>query len=81
VRSLTIPTWTKPQIPRHETDAVITPNLACDSSRLRSGEHRRLVIYIPLAEKPGLVKRFGEDYEQYRRNVPRWIPRLTAWNG
>jgi protein-S-isoprenylcysteine O-methyltransferase Ste14 len=39
------------------------------------------VIYIPLAEEPGLVKRFGEDYEQYRRNVPRWIPRLTAWNG
>ena len=39
------------------------------------------VIYIPLAEEPGLVKRFGEDYEQYCRNVPRWIPRLTAWNG
>jgi protein-S-isoprenylcysteine O-methyltransferase Ste14 len=39
------------------------------------------IIYIPLAEEPGLVKRFGEDYEQYRRNVPRWIPRLTAWKG
>jgi protein-S-isoprenylcysteine O-methyltransferase Ste14 len=39
------------------------------------------IIYIPLAEEPGLVQRFGEDYEQYRRNVPRWIPRLTAWNG
>ena len=38
-------------------------------------------IYIPLAEEPGLVKRFGEDYEEYRRNVPRWIPLLKAWNG
>lgn len=36
-------------------------------------------IYIPMVEEPGLVKRFGEGYEVYRRNVPRWIPRLTAW--
>jgi protein-S-isoprenylcysteine O-methyltransferase Ste14 len=36
-------------------------------------------IYIPLSEEPGLVKRFGEEYEVYRRNVPRWIPRLKAW--
>ena len=36
-------------------------------------------IYIPLFEEPGLLKRFGEDYEEYRRNVPRWIPRLKAW--
>lgn len=36
-------------------------------------------IYIPLSEEPGLVKRFGEDYERYRKNVPRWIPRWTAW--
>jgi protein-S-isoprenylcysteine O-methyltransferase Ste14 len=38
-------------------------------------------IYIPVAEEPGLVKRFGQDYEEYRRNVPRWIPRMKPWNG
>ena len=38
-------------------------------------------IFIPLAEEPGLVKRFGEEYEEYRRNVPRWIPRLRPWQG
>ncbi len=38
-------------------------------------------IYIPLSEEPGLVKRFGDEYEDYRRNVPRWIPRLTPWTG
>jgi protein-S-isoprenylcysteine O-methyltransferase Ste14 len=38
------------------------------------------MIYIPLAEEPGLVKRFGAEYEEYRRNVPRWIPRLTPWD-
>lgn len=37
-------------------------------------------IYIPLVEEPGLVKRFVEDYEDYRRNVPRWIPRMRPWN-
>lgn len=37
-------------------------------------------IYLPLAEEPGLVKRFGDDYEEYRRNVPRWVPRLKPWS-
>jgi len=36
-------------------------------------------IYIPLVEESGLVKRFGVEYEEYRRNVPRWIPRLRPW--
>jgi protein-S-isoprenylcysteine O-methyltransferase Ste14 len=38
-------------------------------------------VYIPLVEEPGLVKRFGGDCLAYKRNVPRWIPRLTAWDG
>ncbi|MEN6496322.1 MAG: hypothetical protein ABFD16_18720, partial [Thermoguttaceae bacterium] len=37
------------------------------------------MIYIPLVEEPGLAKRFGEDYVEYKQNVPRWIPRLTPW--
>ena len=36
-------------------------------------------VYIPLSEEPGLVRRFGEDYLTYRRNVPRWVPRRTPW--
>ena len=35
--------------------------------------------YIPFFEEPGLKRRFGADYEEYRRNVPRWIPRLKRW--
>jgi protein-S-isoprenylcysteine O-methyltransferase Ste14 len=38
-------------------------------------------IYIPLLEEPMLVNRFGDDYMTYKRNVPRWIPRLTPWEG
>jgi protein-S-isoprenylcysteine O-methyltransferase Ste14 len=35
--------------------------------------------YIPLLEERGLAGRFGDDYLVYKRNVPRWIPRLTPW--
>ena len=38
------------------------------------------VIYIPLVEEPGLEKRFGEEYRQYKTHVPRWIPRLTPYS-
>ena len=33
-------------------------------------------LYFLLVEEPGLVARFGEDYERYRDAVPRWLPRL-----
>lgn len=35
-------------------------------------------ILIPLLEEPDLARRFGPAYEEYRRQVPRWIPRLHA---
>lgn len=27
----------------------------------------------------GLAQRFGDDYREYIRNVPRWIPRRRPW--
>jgi protein-S-isoprenylcysteine O-methyltransferase Ste14 len=36
-------------------------------------------VYIPLAEEPGLRRRFGPAYDEYRANVPRWLPRLVPW--
>ncbi len=41
-------------------------------------------VYIPLFEEPMLVNRFGEEYLTYKRNVPRWLPRMLAvgrWGG
>jgi protein-S-isoprenylcysteine O-methyltransferase Ste14 len=35
-------------------------------------------IYIPALEEPALRRRFGVEYERYRRVVPRWIPRGAA---
>ena len=38
-------------------------------------------IYMPLSEEPGLEKRFGEQYQAYKENVPRWLPRYSPWEG
>jgi protein-S-isoprenylcysteine O-methyltransferase Ste14 len=37
--------------------------------------------WFKLVEEPGLVKRFGEEYVEYRENVPMWLPRLRPWDG
>lgn len=35
--------------------------------------------YVHWREEPVLVRRFGADYEEYRRHVRAWIPRLRPW--
>jgi len=37
------------------------------------------IIYIPLVEEPMLRDRFGDDYTDYCRHVPRLLPRLRPW--
>jgi protein-S-isoprenylcysteine O-methyltransferase Ste14 len=39
-----------------------------------------LHLFVMFYEEPSLRGKFGADYEEYRRNVPRWWPRLRAWN-
>ena len=38
------------------------------------------MIYFPKFEERDLEKRFGEEYLEYKKNVPRWIPRISPWN-
>lgn len=38
-------------------------------------------IYFLVSEEPGLVRRFGASYEEYRAAVPRWIPSSKRWSG
>jgi protein-S-isoprenylcysteine O-methyltransferase Ste14 len=51
---------------------------------------RALVVYAALVcsafasfvhwyEEPTLVRVYGSEYEEYRRNVPAWIPRWRPW--
>ncbi len=37
-------------------------------------------VYFVLSEEPGMVRRFGEEYVEYRQNVPRWTPRMRPWS-
>jgi len=37
-------------------------------------------LYIPLLEESLLAQRFGADYREYCRNVPRLLPRLRPWS-
>jgi protein-S-isoprenylcysteine O-methyltransferase Ste14 len=36
-------------------------------------------IWVVMIEEPTLKETFGTEYESFRTNVPRWIPRLTLW--
>lgn len=36
-------------------------------------------FYFKLSEEPGLVRRFGDEYREYRKHVPMWIPRIKPW--
>jgi protein-S-isoprenylcysteine O-methyltransferase Ste14 len=39
-----------------------------------------VTLFVMLYEEPTLRKMFGADYEEYCRNVRRWLPRTRAWN-
>jgi protein-S-isoprenylcysteine O-methyltransferase Ste14 len=33
-------------------------------------------LFVVFYEEPTLHRQFGESYDEYRRSVPRWIPRI-----
>jgi protein-S-isoprenylcysteine O-methyltransferase Ste14 len=38
-------------------------------------------LFVIGYEEPTLRRSFGEEYEAFRANVPRWIPRVRGWRG
>jgi protein-S-isoprenylcysteine O-methyltransferase Ste14 len=38
-----------------------------------------VALFVRLYEEPHLRKIFGSEYEEYCRNVRRWVPRMHAW--
>jgi protein-S-isoprenylcysteine O-methyltransferase Ste14 len=40
-----------------------------------------MVAFARWYEEPGLARRYGAQYAEYRRNVPGWWPRLRPWRG
>jgi protein-S-isoprenylcysteine O-methyltransferase Ste14 len=40
-----------------------------------------VIAFVGFYEEPTLARRYGAEYEAYRRSVPGWLPRLTPWRG
>jgi protein-S-isoprenylcysteine O-methyltransferase Ste14 len=40
-----------------------------------------VISFVIGYEEPTMRKRYGAEYEAYRRAVPGWLPRLTPWIG
>jgi protein-S-isoprenylcysteine O-methyltransferase Ste14 len=38
-----------------------------------------VVLFVLLYEEPKLRRLFGAEYDEYCRNVRRWVPRKHAW--
>ena len=36
-------------------------------------------VFFLAYEEPAVERRFGNEYRQYKQNVPRWLPRRTPW--
>jgi protein-S-isoprenylcysteine O-methyltransferase Ste14 len=39
-----------------------------------------VATFVHVYEQPTLSARFGADYDEYKRNVRAWWPRLRPWN-
>lgn len=37
-------------------------------------------VFVLAYEEPTLRGSYGAEYETFRANVPRWLPRFTPWN-
>ena len=38
-----------------------------------------VALFVQLYEEPTLRRMFGAEYDEYCKNVPRWLPRMHAW--
>jgi protein-S-isoprenylcysteine O-methyltransferase Ste14 len=38
-------------------------------------------VFVVFYEERTLAKRYGEEFAEYKRNVPRWVPRVRPWVG
>ncbi len=38
-----------------------------------------VALFVRFYEEPALRRLFGAEYEEYCRNVPRWLPRVRPW--
>lgn len=53
------------------------PGMAIELALVCLGFH----LFVCLYEEPTLTRRHPAEFPRYKRHVPRWLPRLTPWQG
>jgi protein-S-isoprenylcysteine O-methyltransferase Ste14 len=38
-------------------------------------------LFVVFYEEGTLARRYGEEFSEFKKMVPRWLPRLTPWKG
>lgn len=38
-------------------------------------------LFVVFYEEGTLARRYGEEFSEFKKMVPRWLPRLTPWRG
>lgn len=62
-------------------EALVLPDVRLEMLALVAVLWIAVSLFILFYEEPTLQRLFGDDYANYRRNVRRWIPRLTPFGG
>ena len=78
-------TWPKPGLVSHvdsgshaDMDASML-KASATAIAVAAADVLATALFVQLYEEPTLRGKFGADYEEYCRNVRRWVPRLRAW--
>jgi len=58
-------------------EALLLPQIWREMAALIAVLSIVVTVVVVRKEEPDLRRMFGSDYEEYCRQVPRWIPRLT----
>jgi protein-S-isoprenylcysteine O-methyltransferase Ste14 len=61
-------------------EALLLPAIRNAMLIVAAGAWILVTVFIVVYEEPTLRRLFGSEYEEYCRNVRRWIPRLTPFD-
>ncbi len=61
-------------------EALLLPEITRGMLIVMAAAWVAVTAFIMLYEEPTLRRLFGDDYDQYRRHVRRWLPRLKPFD-
>ena len=61
-------------------ETILLPQIRREMAALSALLATVVAVLVVRMEEPALRRLFGEEFEEYCRQVPRWIPRLTPFD-